>query len=812
MDPLSRLPPECLQGIIRILFEENSTADLANLLQVNKYLAAATLPYLYADPFQISFHIGNGIKNLPVSIDSLVCMLLLARHCVETTELPKVVSVAYNLDAHNPKTLTSSPLDYLSHIQHLNLLAPEVYYSEMPGPIDPKISAYVREEGFQQSCNLYRFIPGCFQDEDEKMLLLLQQFRVDLLREANWAIAEPILEELQTLIIPVSDIKRYLGVVDRFTSLEHVRFCLDDIFDFDYTPDDIDEAESEEIVHAATQARKDEAMQGLVQFVKEHHQLFGSRLKTVVCPDSEIWAWAHQKFPEEIQVDISRILPPMHRPTLLNDVNWKQFVAHISATDLGYVQKISIDLASEPTRDRLYEHPDFLQRCRTLKHLMMDSLGQGTFKWAVQEKERIMESVSNSSIMDTSNAKQDISLLQDDNRPLYMRHGLVPLEKASITESDKMAFTDEIDDIAFAFCQTLKDLTINVPSESPFTPSDGPPRSIYVGQGWVDLPNLTDLYISVCEARLIIDRDLLGRCPNLVNIDLFDHTFEHTRQDVVPCLPAQLPRLESLTLFGWSALTFHPDTLHSTAGLYELCIQKQMGVDDVCFIASSSDDDDDLNDSFSAMDIQQPRWTWDWYLPLLTKLELNSDFAFRFQFKMLRGCPALKYLDLNMKTVEGRTRRIERSDLGIPSSDLDSKEPEAPAVAPGTLEPIVAPALWKLRMLGCWWMENDLLADFLLGMFPNLFELEAKNWIGVTLGEFLDVLRGTRTHRIESLLVDEGLLGDEDRLQLGLIPHYEDPEGRTLLSDLKVRIDYTKYYVLQETGSSSSSPSSPSSP
>ena len=41
-------------------------------------------------------------------------------------------------------------------------------------------------------------------------------------------------------------------------------------------------------------------------------------------------------------------------------------------------------------------------------------------------------------------------------------------------------------------------------------------------------------------------------------------------------------------------------------------------------------------------------WTWDWYLPQLTELKLTGGFASRFQFRMLRGCLALRQLGLNM--------------------------------------------------------------------------------------------------------------------------------------------------------------------
>lgn len=49
--------------------------------------------------------------------------------------------------------------------------------------------------------------------------------------------------------------------------------------------------------------------------------------------------------------------------------------------------------------------------------------------------------------------------------------------------------------------------------------------------------------------------------------------------------------------------------------------------------------------------IAQPQWTWDWFLPSLWELELTSEFAYRFEFRMLQSCPASSKLRLYMRTL-----------------------------------------------------------------------------------------------------------------------------------------------------------------
>ncbi|KAF9079318.1 hypothetical protein BGX23_004395, partial [Mortierella sp. AD031] len=115
--------------------------------------------------------------------------------------------------------------------------------------------------------------------------------------------------------------------------------------------------------------------------------------------------------------------------------------------------------------------------------------------------------------------------LQDSSRSAAQEHGLIPLAYASITEGNT-PFKDEIDDVAFAFSQTLLHLTVLAS-----TSLRNPTRRIHIGQGWVDLPLLTHLTLDADRARLMIDSQLLLHCPNVESVVLSDKTIVYHCQD-----------------------------------------------------------------------------------------------------------------------------------------------------------------------------------------------------------------------------------------------------------------------------------------
>ncbi|KAF9127628.1 hypothetical protein BGW39_005753 [Mortierella sp. 14UC] len=413
--------------------------------------------------------------------------------------------------------------------------------------------------------------------------------------EFIWIIGSPILKQLKSLTIFVSDIKRYLGAVDRLRRLRHVDFSLGELLD--YNPRDIDNSPTSMDIMATNKARKEEAMQDMIRFVKEHRQHFKSQLKTARCLDSFTWPGAVQTCSDAVHMEMFQYLPALSLPTTINFTNLMQFIAQLSTTNLEYVQHIDTTRDNELAYWQLCDNRHFLQRCRAPMHLTMRTLGQSTFSWAVQEKKDLEIIDSGNSSNNNNNSIRDLSALLDEqeNRQLFLRHGLVPLRALNIIESVTNHFTDEIGNAAIAFSQTLTTLQIWIEHSALVASTHSTPtRAINVGRGWVDLFSLTDLNLASGDARIVIDQELLTRCPNLVNCVIQDVTLDYHLQDVVPCQPAtHLSHLKMSNLIGWSALCFHPDTLYSTPSLTKLSLQTKFGQLGICFDAPEDNNGND---------------------------------------------------------------------------------------------------------------------------------------------------------------------------------------------------------------------------
>lgn len=325
---------------------------------------------------------------------------------------------------------------------------------------------------------------------------------------------------------------------------------------------------------------------------------------------------------------------------------------------------------------------------------------------------------------------------------------------------------------------------------------------------------LTRIVVDAKSNRLLVDTDLYTRLPCLTSIDLSDETFEYRCLDVLASSrqPGYLAKVELLELQGWPAFTFHPATLESTTQLRNLQLSTRnenfrcyiAPVDELDRMQSSDMDQDDLMDGGEGggsvtgdSDIlrrrRQPRWTWDWHLIHLSCLCLIGEVAYRFEFRMLQGCPALYYFELSTHTAERQhTRILSRKDLILPHSNNNNNYSNN-IIGPGhdPSEPsrrIVVPSLTMLIMKGVWEMEDDeLLAEFLMGMFPNLRSLsEEGGWCGETMGGLIKVIQST-TCEIQDVSLNRPLPSEEEALELSSEPARHREQGTVLVTILGAR-------------------------
>ncbi|KAF9545502.1 hypothetical protein EC957_010918 [Mortierella hygrophila] len=162
-----------------------------------------------------------------------------------------------------------------------------------------RLSEFVNGGEFTRLCGLGRILPTYYGKYEEEQHLR-QFYRVMLFREATWTLG-------------------YLGVVARLGRLERIRFLLDALFD--YKVSYVWSAALEEFMFPIDDL-KNEAMYSVVQFVKEHVQLFpGQLVGGVNFVDGDFWMDAPQSCPREIQLEVARLLPPFEGVSSVTDEN-----------------------------------------------------------------------------------------------------------------------------------------------------------------------------------------------------------------------------------------------------------------------------------------------------------------------------------------------------------------------------------------------------------------------------------------------------------------------------------------------------------
>ncbi|KAF9148405.1 hypothetical protein BG015_009867, partial [Linnemannia schmuckeri] len=734
MAGLSQLPVECLEQILRCITKTPpavSRPALYALCRVNRHISRVATPLLYQIPFYLltdmTVYTDRGHRSR--------CLLATLLANVPSNQIHPALLLARDIitDRADPNITTVSPnsVNHLLHIRHLNITTYTFLEYDAGGEehkhYTPLELEYIYGQEFLEMYLADRKDATCLRDAHSKKRVLHYYLNV-LYREATWSLAKPILEQLESLSFPLSDIRRYLQNVDRLARLERVHVYLDMVFSCEC-------CDATDIPQEPRRLRKKEVLRDFVQFVKAHIKHFPGRLKTVNTSDSYFWEEGLQSCPDEVEQEIYKMLPSQYQPTFISESNWRKVAAHLETIDLSRVWQIKWLPPGE-----IVALQRVLQRCRTLCWFTVRSLPRDCFAWAVQEKMEIgrldQGHVSTTTTLVVSPAAAGISPDRQQHmwsestfpEPAHMQPSLVKLERL-ILEECRVPSRD-LDAVIFAFSQSIKMIKI----EALHGPENV--QSIHIGRDWCTLSTLGVLELKADTYRLILDPLLFTRCPRLKRLRIKDETFEYSCEDVVPCTLAHVMELSEVYLRGWNALTFHPATLESTEELLvlKLSMSRQAGY---CFLPPIGE----LSASYGLgsdavpASIARPQWTWDWYLPRLVDIDLTSEFAYMFEFRMLHGCPALKTLRLHMRTVDDHhTRTISEADLFVTCAD-------------GSKNRIVAPKLRKVYMNGCWVFESSsVLSQFLGRMFPAVERLTARGWGGVTVESIAEVLRTAAGH------------------------------------------------------------------
>ncbi|KAF9148698.1 hypothetical protein BG015_009552 [Linnemannia schmuckeri] len=755
----SPLPLECLRIVLANLAHNNDAQSLATLLRVNRFFAEATLPFLYADPFQDNFHSFNGRPPKRGRRVHLARILLRQAPPEKVTGLLKAFYFAKQdfdtEDNDNASSLLESESEpyvpALHYLPHIKTLLPMTF---------PTRDLRSRDSHYYTSDRLTSFLHTSGLEEQYRSFALRgnhytahhtylfgEALRRDVERHLTWALCVP--ETIQNLTISVTDCKRYLEHIAQFKVLANIQFS----FDIQLQVDGFSSQEviPEQVVDRhARQKEREEHVESIVAFVQEHTRIHNKVLRTVNCLDSYLWRYSDQQESDDCQLRLLKFLPPLHNPTALNGKNMQQFCMNPDDTTLDFVERITTNGATIGLKDILTTLSRSLCRCRALKFISIDLHEDDLFLWAAKEKREFDRQLSNGQV---------------PTRPL------VPVQSARL-QFGKTGVGTQIDSFVQGFSATLNSLDVRG-QYLVNNYDDSIDEPVVCGLQW-SLPRLGRLTLMTFNAPLMLDPNALSKCPLLEALWLEDCATDLQVTNAIPSWPlAVLPHLKSLTLKGIPARVFHPDTFHITSELETLCISMDhIGghhlippVQELQHMIAQGMDES--NETGNATGIpRRPMWTWDWHLPQLKDLVMTAEFAFCFQFKMLRQTPLLEKFYLNSSTMAGLHERT------ITLDELRNEES-------GGGEFISLPELVEFRLVGRWQVRGQVWKTIFGQIAPNIETLEETECSGFDLKEWVEA-----TLTLKNLEMSHSSLavGDDELLAQGLTPaQYEyDPFNDTV--------------------------------
>ncbi|KAG0024415.1 DEAH-box ATP-dependent RNA helicase prp22 [Podila clonocystis] len=668
------------------------------------FALAATI--IYGEPFQ---------RNQPPG--SLLCQTLLQSHF---DHLPQVLQIAYFPEPNDTSSVTVLPsppfVDYSSFIRNmhfdLSMFKINFMFSEK---IRAKLDMYAATHPLQ---DLERLIQRSLQTVRPRNFgrTVASHLRTAL----TWVLCDPVLEQIRSIDIPLSDITRYLAVVHRFQSLSFVNFVIDIAVNYQPGPLALTTLQAPDQVQEFQQTTN-QLFEDMVRFVEESIRLFGKQLRQVEFP--ELYdGHCTQQYPKPIMIQIMQALPPLDSPRHLHERNWLQFVSHLESTCLDSVLTINAPTDELQWLTDLIQAGEYLPRCRSLKTLHLPYFVPGAFQWAVDEK----------------------------NHRGTLGQDLVPLRRISIIQFNSNPVL-EIDDIAYAFSDTLEDFTydcncLDEEDEETWNPI---PQNFTAGYKWTTMPVLKSLSILMDNHVLALDPNTLALCPALQIIDISDYKQNFSPASRIWMEPFKLPGLTRIKLQGSSAIGFNLDTFRSTPRLERVELSMSCS-----FLIDNS-----LDLPAQEYDVSLPnsprKWTWNWDLPCLTSLELGPGFASIFQFRMLEGCPALTLLRLMMTGPDVPQEGVEVSDRDLIHS-IDKNRFFS------------CPSMTSLYLFGPWVLRPLFLQTLFGNVMPNLKDVFTMQCLGHSIAEWVEA-----TTQLPQLTSATAIRPDPDAIEqemAGLVP------------------------------------------
>lgn len=195
-----------------------------------------------------------------------------------------------------PRPTAHWTINYLSYVRHFQsqdqsrstVLANLDRYT----PLKPALKRHVEESRFIETFEalglrigrLHHRSRGNLHNQTESVNTI-GYLKLNIHRDVTWTLCHPILEQLHSLVIPLSNIDRYLESMECLSSLRSVTFKLDELGDPAMADQYMNSASPEKF--RSMEKKRLEDLEYAVKFVQIHTSMFKGILTRVSCPDDQ---------------------------------------------------------------------------------------------------------------------------------------------------------------------------------------------------------------------------------------------------------------------------------------------------------------------------------------------------------------------------------------------------------------------------------------------------------------------------------------------------------------------------------------------
>ncbi|KAF9165442.1 hypothetical protein DFQ26_000123 [Actinomortierella ambigua] len=726
---MPRLPAECVSLIVgRFVQGMTNIKSLHPLLLISRDFFLETVPYLYEDPFphvkekdQLAL-IALLLRCIPEKnrTQLLTLIIIAAQSSQDLQQLLEACQLTLaqmnNNDSSNVAVAPTSSQTPVTHKQQQPISPPTINYLSLIHKFGHKSLAELQDNAhvvhkLVESLTILRASPeimsemsDMYQGVDANRLRVLT-LRPQLINELVWGLAEPYLEQVQSLLLPLSDVDRYLDptVFHRLKSLATVTLYIDD-------------RPEQRLASRYTQ---------WIEFARRHTTSFPRVLRDIRWHRTA-GRGSFGDPPPEIEDAWSRLLPPLDCPKRIDATNWKPMLKKWNEIDFSHCQEIVDPQRGDWPQTRI------LPKCRNLRRLTTSFNHPGAFRWAVEEKNALLLLLEEEEAQAEAEAEEEEEeetpaggeSQDDEAKPQLPK--LVPLRMLNMGCTP--AIMDQVMSAALdAFHDTLD--SVRVLHKEYFTTAP-----FAVGEGW-RAQKLKRLDLSTVSQGLLVNHDFFRQFEAIQDLIVVDKLYFYNPSTIrLGPTDVSLPHLVNLQLKGYTALAFPATVLSNTPNLemLELGMVYRNGYHDISPVHPGDEDQEEPSGEGNGAEgegngittpsstplpattfLKSRGWTWDWSLPRLTKLTLSGDFAMRFRFKMLAGCPMLTVLSLSILTEGTAKRTICRADLEE-AIDRVQQQQQQQQQKQECKSVVVLPHLEDLRMNGVWQFGSDRTYEMLM--------------------------------------------------------------------------------------------------